>query len=265
MDLFTALLIALVVWLLISLEAWLSYPMINVPLVVSPIVGLILGDFEQGVVIGATLQLVFLGVMQIGGTLPSDATLGAAIGTAFAISMGQSTEVALTFAVPVALLGSFLTLFGYLLRGLFNPLVERLCATGNAKGLERLHVALAFLPELPKGIVIFAALYFGTGFAQDLIEIIPQTVIDGLDYASDLMPAVGIALLLRMMWSKKMSVYFFLGVILVAFFNLEMLGVAVTGVVISVIMLLESNNKGGKEVALATSSEAATEEDLFND
>lgn len=257
MDLFTALLIALVVWLLISLEAWLSYPMINVPLVVSPIVGLILGDFEQGVVIGATLQLVFLGVMQIGGTLPSDATLGAAIGTAFAISMGQSTEV--------ALLGSFLTLFGYLLRGLFNPLVEKLCAAGNAKGLERLHVALAFLPELPKGIVIFAALYFGTGFAQDLIEIIPQTVIDGLDYASDLMPAVGIALLLRMMWSKKMSVYFFLGVILVAFFNLEMLVVAVTGVVISVIMLLESNNKGGKEVALATSSEAATEEDLFND
>lgn len=264
MSLFTALLIAVVVWLLISLEAWLAYPMINVPLVVSPIIGLILGDLQQGVMIGATLQLVFLGVMQIGGTLPADATLGAAIGTAFAIAMGQSTEVALTFAVPVALLGSFLTLFGYLIRGLFNPLVEKLCAVGNARGLERLHVALAFLPEFPKGIVVFAALYFGTGFAQDLIDMIPQTVIDGLNYASDLMPAVGIALLLRMMWSKKMSVYFFLGVILVGFFNLQMLGVAVTGVIISVIMLLESN-KNGNTMAYATNSEAMGEEDLFND
>ena len=258
MSLFTALLIAVIVWLLMSLEAWLAYPMINVPLVISPIIGIILGDLTQGVMIGATLQLVFLGVMQIGGTLPADASLGAAIGTAFAISMNQSAEVALTFAVPVALLGSFLTLFGYLLRGLFNPLVEKLCATGNTKGLERIHVALAFLPELPKGIVLFVALYVGTGFAQEIIDAIPQTVINGLDYASDLMPAVGIALLLRMMWSKKMSVYFFLGVLLVAFFQLNMLGVAATGVVIAVIMLLENNKTN---VATA----GTDKEELFND
>ena len=74
-----ALLIALAVWLIVGLEAWLAYPMINAPIVLCPIVGLIMGDVHTGIVAGATLQLIFLGVMQIGGTLPADATLGSVL------------------------------------------------------------------------------------------------------------------------------------------------------------------------------------------
>ncbi|MFT4008049.1 MAG: PTS sugar transporter subunit IIC, partial [Lacrimispora sp.] len=89
---------------------------------------------------------------------------------------------------------------------------------------------------------------------------IPAVVTDGLDYATGLMPTVGIALLLKMMWSNKMAVYFSLGVVLVSFFKIPMLGVAVVGVILAVILIMEEQNtKSGVPAA------PSGEEDLFND
>jgi len=261
MTIFQALIITAVVWMITWADAWYAYPMINTPLVLCPIIGLILGDLQTGIVAGATLQLIFLGVMSIGGTLPADASLGSVIGTAFAITMGQSIETALTFAVPIAVLGSMFTLVKYIINGLFNPYVEKLCEKGDAKGLERIHLFISFAPDLPKMIVLFVALAYGTGFAQGIIDAVPVNVQSGLDYATNLMPAVGIALLLRMMWSKKMAVYFFLGVILVSFFKIPLIAVACVGVIIAVIMIM--NDKKGMVQEVATTKGA--EEDMFND
>lgn len=267
MSILQAIIISLMTWLVSSGEAWLAYPMFNQPLLLCPLVGLIMGDFTLGVVAGATLQLVFLGVMGIGGTLPPDATLGSVIGTAFAISMSQDVTIALTFAVPIAMVGSIFTLVGYLIRGLFNPMVERLCDAGNTKGIERLHLGLAFLPDLPKIIILFLVLVIGSGPAEQLVAIIPQVVIDGLNYASDLMPAVGIALLLRMMWSKKLAVYFFAGFLLVAFLGLPMISIAALGVVLAVVLYLENWTRARKQTqaAVAGSPADVAEEELFDD
>jgi mannose/fructose/N-acetylgalactosamine-specific phosphotransferase system component IIC len=265
MSIFQALLITLVVWLLTWADAWYAYPMVNTPLVLCPIVGLILGDMQAGIIAGATLQLIFLGVMGIGGTLPADASLGSVIGTAFAITMGKDIETALTFAVPIAVLGSMFTLLKYIINGLFNPYVEKLCEKGDAKGLERIHIFISFVPDLPKMAVLFVALGFGTGFAQGMIDAIPPTVQSGLDYATNLMPAVGIALLLRMMWSAKMAVYFFLGVILVSFFKVPLIAVACVGVIIAVIMILNDKKGVGKGAVKEAAITKGAEEDLFND
>ena len=260
MNIGIALLITLVVWVITWAEAWFAYPMVNTPLVLCPVVGLILGDLQAGVIAGATLQLIFLGVMQIGGTLPADASLGAVIGTAFSITMGQDVETALTFAVPIAVLGSTLTLLKYIINGLVNPYVEKLCEKGDVKGIEMVHILVSFLPDLPKMLVLFAALAFGTGFAQGLIDAIPEVVQSGLDYATNLMPAVGIALLLKMMWSGRMAVYFFLGVVLVSYFNAPILAVACVGVILAVIIIM---NEG--KAAPAGQAAQSVEEELFND
>lgn len=260
MSIIQALIIAIVGWLIGSFEAWYAYPQINTPLVICPIVGAILGDLPTGVVCGATLQLVFLGVMPIGGTLPADAAVGSIIGTAFAISMGQDVEIAMGFAVPIALIGSTFTFLGYLIRTLFTPFVAKLVEKGNQKGLELTHVALAFLPELPKYIIVFAALAFGSGLAEWLISVIPQTIIDGMDYASNMLPAVGIALLLKMMWNKNIAIYFMLGVLLASYFGQGTLSVALIGVVIAVIVItLEGNKQQNSPVA------AVDDGGLFND
>lgn len=257
-----AFLIALTTWLIVGFEAWFAYPMINAPIVLCPVVGLIMGDFHTGVVAGATLQLVFLGVMQIGGTLPADATLGSVFGTAMAISLGKSVDVAMSLAIPVAMVGSTFTFLGYVVRGLFNPWVEKYCKQGNMKALERLHLGLAFLPELPKCLVLFVVLAFGGGLAEAIVQMIPEVVTSGLDYATGLMPAVGIALLLKMMWSKKMAIYFFLGAALVSFLHVPMIGIAILGVILAIIMIMEERDGASAKVTAVNSSD---EEELFND
>jgi len=266
MQVHQALIISFIAWIISSAEPFLAYPQLSQPLIHCAIVGIVMGNPAAGIIMGATLQLVFLGVMPIGGTLPPDDTLGSIIGTAFAISMGQGVEIALSFAIPVAMVGSIFKLGMFLLRGLFHPMVERFCATGNAKGLERLHIALAFLPEIPKMVILFIALVVGAGPAQRLIEIIPDIVIQGLRFAGGLMPAVGIALLMRMMWSKKLAVYFFLGVILVAYLGLPMISVVSLGIVLAVVLFLENWTRENKAVApVGAGANAALEEELFDD
>lgn len=261
MTIVQALMIAIVCWLIHGCEAWFAYPMINTPLVLCPVVGAILGDLNMGIVCGATLQLVFLGVMGIGGTLPADAALGSIVGTALAMTTGQDVEIALTFAVPVSLIGSTFTFIGYLIRTLFTPITHKFVESGNQRALTLEHVGLAFLPELPKYIVLFAVLAFGSGVAEDLIGIIPQTFIDGMDFATGLMPAVGIALLLKMMWNKSMAVYFFFGVVLACFFAQGTLSVALMGVIVAVIVISLEGNKEKQTVVESTVDDGG----LFND
>lgn len=262
MTIVQALMIAIICWLIAGSEAWFAYPMINTPLVICPVVGAILGDLGMGITCGATLQLVFLGVMGIGGTLPADAALGSIIGTAFAMTTGQSVEIALTFAVPVSLIGSTFTFLGYLIRTLFTPITHKFAEAGNQRALELEHLGLAFLPELPKYLVVFLVLSFGNGIAEDLIAIIPQTFIDGMDFATGLMPAVGIALLLKMMWNKSMAVYFFFGVVLACFFAQGTLSVALMGVIVAVIVISLEGNKEKQSVVVESTQDDGG---LFND
>ena len=64
--------------------------MVNRPIVLAPLVGAILGDLQQGLIMGAALELIFLGVVSIGGATPSDSNMGSVLGTAFAMSMHLS-------------------------------------------------------------------------------------------------------------------------------------------------------------------------------
>lgn len=262
MSLFQALSIVLVTGVLGWAEMWFAFPMIMQPLVLGPVVGLLLGDLGTGVLCGATCQLIFLGVMGIGGTIPPDSIGGTIIGTAFAIVLGQGVETAMAIAMPAAILGSFLFLATTVLRGFINPLIEKLCDRGDDKGLERLHVLASIIPSLPGHVVTFVILYFGGNVVQDLVPYVPEWLTAGLGVASGMMVAVGIALLLRMMWSKSMAVYFFLGFLLVSFLNVPLIGVACLGIVLALILYLEKYKKNAKDSAAGATNE---EEALFND
>lgn len=97
--------------LLITLVAFIGYmhcywgsTMNNRPIVVATLVGLVLGHLETGIMVGASLELIFLGAVPIGASNPPDITSGAIIGTSFVILTGQEVGAAVALAVPVATL-----------------------------------------------------------------------------------------------------------------------------------------------------------------
>ena len=62
------------------------------PIVLCPLVGLVLGDLQTGLAVGASLELLFMGSISIGAYVPPNETVGGVLACAFAIQLGQGTE-----------------------------------------------------------------------------------------------------------------------------------------------------------------------------
>lgn len=252
-----ALEVALIGWLVSGIEVWFAYPMANTPLVLCPLVGFLCGDLTTGVLCGAVLQLIFLGVIGLGGTLPADAAAGSLVGTAFSIGMGQGVEAALIFALPVSMAGTVFSFLAHWLRIQCVPLSAQLVKDGNQRGLEWLHRSLALLPNLPKYLAVFFVLALGGGAAEQLVHSLPEAVFDGLSQACRMMPAVGIAMLMKMLRRKNLIVYFFIGFLLASILGRSPFSVALIGAAAAGIIVMQENKN-----TTAVKTEA---EDLFDD
>ena len=85
------------------------------PLFAATFTGLVLGDVQTGLMIGATLQLMTLGVATYGGATVPDFLSGAIMGTAYAIISGKGAEYGIGVAVPIGLLLTQLDILGLIL------------------------------------------------------------------------------------------------------------------------------------------------------
>src|ERR1700760_3726446 len=89
-------------------EDFLGTTLLSRPLVLGPLVGLVLGDLTQGVVIGATLELIFMGNIKVGAAIPPDVITGGVLSTAFAIISHKGVGIALALAIPVSILAEMM-------------------------------------------------------------------------------------------------------------------------------------------------------------
>ena len=60
------------------------------PLVMGTLTGIVLGDIQTGVTLGATLELAFMGAFSIGASIPPEMISGTVLGTAFTITTCHS-------------------------------------------------------------------------------------------------------------------------------------------------------------------------------
>ena len=126
-----ALIVGLIVALIVVTERILAAPLIIRPIVTCPLVGLALGDFQTGLLAGATLEVTFMGAVQIGASLPADATVGGAIGVALAVMSGRGLESVMVIALPVAVAASTLKLIMFTVRSYYSS-GSRLCVSAAA-------------------------------------------------------------------------------------------------------------------------------------
>ena len=63
-------------------------------------------------------------------------------------------------------------------------------------------------------LIPFFAVLFGADVVKSVLDNIPEVIMNGLTVAGNLLPAVGMAMLLRMLWSKNIAVWFSLGPLL---------------------------------------------------
>ena len=209
------------------------------PIITGVLVGLVMGDLKTGIILGATLEMVFIGSITLGAAVPPDVITGGILGAAFAISTGKGADVALALAFPIATLylvvDNLLTL---VLLPVFVHKADRYVEEGEFRKMEMMHILGGFVVKsLPRGIICAAAFYLGTPVMNRVLESIPEFVQNGLVAAAGFIPALGIALLTRMILTKKTVVFFVLGFTISAYLRIPMLGIALLASVLAVILV----------------------------
>ncbi|MBT9776590.1 PTS sugar transporter subunit IIC [Clostridium sp. MCC353] len=192
------------------------------PLVLSALVGLVLGHPVEGVILGASLELVFIGAIQIGGSVPQDFISGAILGSAFSILLGQDSSVAVTLAVPISLAATMLFQLETIVWTALVPVFDRFLEEKNYKKYAILHYTEALIHPIPYCLITFLAIAFGTEGIQSFINGLPVWVMNGFAVASGILPALGFAMLLKMLWDKTIICFFFFGFFTVKYFTLFM-------------------------------------------
>ena len=207
------------------------------PLVTSTLVGLALGDLQTGLAVGAVIELMSLGVVNIGAAAPPDMNMAAIISTAFAILSGAPTEVALALAIPIAVLGQMIAVLVRTLLATLTHMADNAINEGNFGRARALHIFWGpVLYSLTYFVPIFLAVYLGTDVVQSLVAMIPAWLTDGLNLAAKFLTAYGIALLLSTMMNNKLVVYFLLGFFIVAYLNLGITAVAIFACILAYIV-----------------------------
>lgn len=258
---YEAMIVGLILGALWFIEKFFGTCMVIRPLVVSPLVGLALGDLQTGVIIGATLELVFMGAIQIGGAVPPDGLVGAGLGTAFAILTGQGAEIALTLALPIAILAQSVKVLLFIVRSGFMTPAIKYAQEGNIRKMKMLNYAGLILQSLMYFSVAFVAIMFGSAAVEAFVNNIPESIMQGLNVAAGLLPAVGFALLLLPMMNLKNVIYFVVGFILVSYLELPIMAVTILGILLAFIVAYEKGSFKPQSVNAAQEGE----EDLFDE
>jgi len=238
-----ALLVALVLGIF-KMEWIFGWPQICRPIVISTAVGLVLGDPVQGVIIGSVLELMFIGSFPIGAAVSPDYGSAGAICTAFAIISNGGTAVASALAVPIALLGGFIFIGCKLMASFFSRLMSAQIEKNNMSAVSRIYLFGAwFVSFVPYFIYGFLSIYFGSTAVEALVKKLPTVVINGLSSATNLLPAIGLALLLQMTISKKMAPFFFIGFMMAAYLGMSTIAVTLFAVMFALIMISNKNDQ----------------------
>lgn len=215
------------------------------PLVAGLIIGIILGDVRGGILAGAAVQAMYIGLVTPGGALPADINLAAYIGIPLALVSGGGPDYAVTLAVPLSFLG--IVIFNFLMsfNAAFVHRGDKYAEEGNGDAIVKTHIAATIPTFLIRFTVIFAACYLGAPAAQALTTAMPEWLGHIFIVLGRMLPAIGFALLLRQsLTDKKMIVYFLAGYVIIASFNITILSLAILASMFAVMDMMY-----GKEAA----------------
>lgn len=231
---------------ILSIEYMNGHFGLSRPLVTGMLTGLVLGDLQQGIIIGASLQLIFMGIGSVGAAVPPDQTIGSLVATAFAILSNQGAEIALTLAIPVAVAAQSLDILGRTFCTVFIHMADKYAEKEEYSKLSIAHYLGLLVHFARVSVIVFPAIYFGVDAVQAFISVIPVSVLHGLEVSGGMLPAVGFGMLLTMLNIPYLMPFYFIGFALAVFGGFSTVGV--TMVAICIALVIDHYKKGKNQM-----------------
>jgi mannose/fructose/N-acetylgalactosamine-specific phosphotransferase system component IIC len=187
------------------------------PLVAGFFVGIIFGDPVKGAEIGAAINLLYIGFISAGGSIPADPSVAGWVGTALALAGGLDSGAAISLGVAIGLLGTLIFFTRMSVDAVFAHWADERAEAGDIAGVARMNwlppqIFLFIISFFPATIAVYA----GAPAVKDGIDWLSTNlpwVLKGFEIAGSLLPAIGIALNMRFIFRGSVMAYFFVGYI----------------------------------------------------
>lgn len=222
------------------------------PLVASLIVGLIMGDVSTAMIVGIPLQIAYLANVTPGGAVAWDLSYATYVGTFTAIALkstvsGDAALIGLAFmgAGIGGVVGGTMWNVHYALDVFVNRWANKIAERGDTKKMWMPNViggqVIGFICRFVPALIVLGAISAGAATGAGIS--IPGWLVTGLSAFGSMMAALGMGIILSFLVKKKVHwAVFFAGFVLVTYFGLGTMAVAVVATIVAFIYYTLSSN-----------------------
>lgn len=213
---------------------------VNLPYMLSWALGLVLGDWKTGLIIGAMVTTLNMAPVVIGAVYTMNLWIATVLCVALVCGAGMDLTVAFAMAAPIAVLGNaFMTIHDVFVTDMTtDQWAAKAAEEGNAK---KVIFILTFVKWAMNFVLLFAEyfilIYFGTRAADALVSAMPGWLVTGFSASGKLLPAVGIGIFLSVMGKKKYLPFFFVGAYSVLYLGLSTTKIGVLAACVALILI----------------------------
>ncbi|URJ31160.1 PTS mannose/fructose/sorbose transporter subunit IIC [Blochmannia endosymbiont of Camponotus sp.] len=208
------------------------------PLIACTLIGLVLGDLKTGIIIGGTLEMIALGWMNIGAAVAPDTALASIISTILVIIGQQPIGAGIALAIPLAAAGQVLTIIVRTVTVAFQHAADTAAERCNITILNWIHITALMLQAMRIAIpATIVGISVGTETVHRMLHAIPEVITNGLNIAGGMIVVVGYAMVINMMRTGYLMPIFFLGFVITAFTEFNLVALGVVGVVLAILYI----------------------------
>lgn len=222
------------------------------PMVAAFVVGIIMGDVQTAMLVGIPLQIAYLANVTPGGAVAWDLSYATYIGTAMAIALkgtvsSDAALIGLAFAGAGigGVVGGTMWNVHYALDVFVNRWANKIAESGDCKKMWMPNIiggqGIGFICRFVPALIVLVAINAAGGSAGFAI---PGWFTTGIGNFGSMMAALGMGIILAFLVKKPVHWAIFLGgFILVTYFGMSTMAVAVVAVIVAVIYYTISQNK----------------------
>ena len=238
--------------IIVGVDFWLEGLFIFRPIIVSTLTGLILGDVQLGLLTGGITELAFAGLTPAGGTQPPNPVLAGVMSTVIAYTTKTEASGAMALALPFSFLMQYIILFCYSTFSFFMKGADKAAEEADTAKIVKINKTCTAIIALLYGIIVFLCAYVAQDAMKAFVEILPEWLTHGFEVAGGILPAVGFAMLLKVMLKGEFVPYLLIGFVIACFLDFSnLLPIAVVGVALALFVFnIEKGVKAGVAVKI---------------
>lgn len=228
-----AIIAGLLCWLIsTACPMWLRWAFhFGAPLCAGLVWGLIFGELEYGLKVGATIQSAYIGLLAIGGSLPSEMSLAGYLGVCMTMIAHLDPSTGLAVATPIGLLGALAQGAKMALNAVWVHKGDEYAAAGNTRGVAIMNcVGALVFPFFLWFIPAFLCVYLGGTYFESFMASIPTQFTAVFSLIGKAMPALGLAMLLQLLNKTTTIPFLIIGFVLAAYLGLDVTSITLIGI-----------------------------------